>query len=183
MLQAQFVSHDEELIQIANLSGTNHVSHLSDEVKASEGFVTWSYIPEVLRKLHDIHPSVIVKDGDKVVGYALVLLRGSAVIYEPLKEMLAYFSTLQYQGKPLLDHRVYFMGQICVDKDHRGQGVVDRLYQFHRQALSSQYDLLVTEIATRNVRSMKAHQKVGFITINTYKDATDEWNVVLWDWS
>jgi len=182
MLQAQFVSHDGELIQIANLSGTNHVSHLPDEIKASEGFVTWSYTPEVLRKLHDIHPSIIVKDGDRVVGYALVLLPESTTVYEPLKEMLAHFSTLTYRNKPLLDHRVYFMGQICVDKDYRGQGVVDRLYQFHRQAMGPRYDLLVTEIATRNTRSMRAHQKVGFITINTYKDAIDEWNVVLWDW-
>ncbi|MGI8582907.1 MAG: hypothetical protein ACR2KX_11945 [Chitinophagaceae bacterium] len=36
-------------------------------------------------------------------------------------------------------------------------------------------------IKTKNYRSQKAHEKVGFITIHTYNDALDEWNVVAWD--
>jgi len=40
---------------------------------------------------------------------------------------------------------------------------------------------LVTEIATRNHRSNNAHKRVGFVTINTFRDETDEWNVVAWD--
>jgi L-amino acid N-acyltransferase YncA len=42
--------------------------------------------------------------------------------------------------------------------------------------------LLVTEVSTKNQRSLKAHEKVGFKNVFTYEDGIDEWNVVIWNW-
>jgi RimJ/RimL family protein N-acetyltransferase len=56
------------------------------------------------------------------------------------------------------------------------------LYQQHRQLLQHKYDFVITEIATRNTRSMRAHQRLGFTTIHIHRDALDEWAVVIWDW-
>jgi RimJ/RimL family protein N-acetyltransferase len=75
------------------------------------------------------------------------------------------------------------MGQICVGKAWRGQGVFDLLYRAHRRYLREAYDFCITEVATRNVRSMRAHQRVGFTVIDRYRDATDEWALLRWDWS
>jgi ribosomal protein S18 acetylase RimI-like enzyme len=74
------------------------------------------------------------------------------------------------------------MGQICVDKDYRGQGLFDMLYRHDRELYSNSYDFMVTEISVSNSRSLRAHQRVGFQTINVYRDEIDEWEVVLWDW-
>jgi RimJ/RimL family protein N-acetyltransferase len=74
------------------------------------------------------------------------------------------------------------MGQICVDKNYRGKGLVQELYNKHKEIYSTKYQLLITEVSTANIRSQKAHEKVGFTTIHTYKDAMDEWNVVVWEW-
>ena len=38
----------------------------------------------------------------------------------------------------------------------------DQLYAAHRQHLSGRYDCCITEVATRNGRSMSAHLRVGF---------------------
>jgi RimJ/RimL family protein N-acetyltransferase len=65
---------------------------------------------------------------------------------------------------------------------HRGSGVFDALYAEHRAQYADRYDLLVTEVATRNTRSMRAHERVGFRTLHTYRDATDEWALIAWDW-
>ena len=54
------------------------------------------------------------------------------------------------------------MGQICIDKPWRGRGLFDQLYAAHRQHLSGRYDCCITEVATRNGRSMSAHLRVGF---------------------
>jgi hypothetical protein len=35
----------------------------------------------------------------------------------------------------------------------------------------------------RNARSMRAHARVGFAVVDTYRDATDEWALLRWDWS
>jgi L-amino acid N-acyltransferase YncA len=74
------------------------------------------------------------------------------------------------------------MGQICIDKNYRGKGVFNNLYQHHKKIYQTKFDLLITEISTHNPRSQKAHEKVGFKTIHNYKDVMDEWHVVGWDW-
>jgi L-amino acid N-acyltransferase YncA len=95
--------------------------------------------------------------------------------------MFEKFESLQWKNKSLNDYTYYVMGQICVDKQYRGQGLFDALYQKHKEVYSKQFDLIVTEIATRNHRSINAHKRVGFETIDTFTDDTDEWNVVAWD--
>jgi RimJ/RimL family protein N-acetyltransferase len=41
---------------------------------------------------------------------------------------------------------------------------------------------VATEVATRNTRSMRAHERVGFTVLERYRDATDEWALLRWDW-
>jgi RimJ/RimL family protein N-acetyltransferase len=48
--------------------------------------------------------------------------------------------------------------------------------------MQHKYDFVITEIATHNTRSLRAHEKVGFRLLHNYTDATDEWDVVLWNW-
>ncbi|HXB07275.1 MAG TPA: GNAT family N-acetyltransferase [Puia sp.] len=182
MLIPSFVKTPEELDQIARLSAANLVTNLTEAEKAKEGFVTWPYTPESLRTLHSVTPSIQVKDGGRVVGYAIVLTRECAAVYPPFEEAMHYYGTVPYQGKSLLDYRVYFMGQICIHPDYRGKGVFGLLYSFHRQQLSPKYEMLVTEISTANLRSLRAHRRLGFVIIDTRRDEMDEWDLVVWDW-
>ena len=78
--------------------------------------------------------------------------------------------------------RYYVMGQVCVAKAFRGKGVFDLLYQAHRRHLDAQYDCSITEVATRNTRSMRAHDRIGFAVIDRYRDATDDWALLRWQW-
>jgi hypothetical protein len=96
--------------------------------------------------------------------------------------MFDIISGLEYDGKPLSEQRYYVMGQICVAQTHRGQGIFDGLYAEHKRQLSGEFDLCVTEIAVRNTRSTRAHERVGFRTIHTHEDHIDLWNIVAWDW-
>ena len=181
MLEASLVSTENDLYQIAALSQANHVSQVSEE--AEEGFVTWVYTPGVLKTLHAIVPSIIVRDGDVLAGYALSLTRACAEVYRPMREMMESISGIPYKGKPLGEQRMYIMGQICVDSRYRGQGVVEQLYRFHRDRFSPDFDVLVTEISVRNPRSLRAHEKAGFRTIHTYDAEDGRWQVVAWDWA
>lgn len=183
MLKAGLVETKEELVQIHRLNGENLKQHLTAEELKEEGFVTWLYSLELLEQLHQLAPSVVVKDGERVVGYALTTLREAATFQTDLEEMFANFSKVTYKGKSLFDYRFYCMGQICVDKAYRGKGIVGMLYQKHKEVYGPQYDFILTEISTANPRSQKAHERVGFRTIYQHVDAMDEWNVVVWDWS
>lgn len=173
----------KDLSSILALQRKNLSSSLSLEEQTTEGFVTVQHRIEQLVLLHHSAPQIIAKENEIIVGYALVMppaLKSTIAVLTPLFERL---STLKYKGIPLQELRYYVMGQICVAKSHRGQGVVEKLYATHRAFLAHQYDYCITEISTRNLRSMRAHIKQGFELIHQFSDATDEWNIVLWDWT
>ena len=180
MYSVTLVTQISELEQIAALSKKNLRNDLSAEEKQSQGFITWEFTQPLLEKLHTIAPAVIVKYGDDVVGYALTARKETAAVLPVLNDMICHLEPLPFNGKQIKEYRYYIMGQVCIAKAHRGKGLFDQLYQHHKQVYSSQYDLLATEVSTSNYRSLKAHQNTGFQTIHTYRDAMDEWDVVVW---
>jgi ribosomal protein S18 acetylase RimI-like enzyme len=183
MIYATTVSNNKELKQIIALQQQNLKQHLSESEKHSQGFVTVVHTPDMLQQMHSYGASIIVKDNDTLAGYALTMMNDYKNDVPELLGMYAILDAQQWKGTLLPNYRYYVMGQICVDSSYRGQGIFDMLYQKHKDVYQPQFDLLVTEISTSNTRSQRAHERVGFKTIYTYRDVIDEWNVVVWDWS
>ena len=123
-------------------------------------------------------PSVVARCGTEIVGYALSMPHSCRTLVPILDPMFELFESLEYRGAPLYDSRFYVMGQICVAAQFRGQGLFQALYAHHRCCFERDYDLIVTEVSRRNLRSLRAHQRVGFTTLHDYRDATDEWAVL-----
>ena len=75
------------------------------------------------------------------------------------------------------------VGQVCVDKQYRGQGIFDQVYVTYKNYYLNKYDFAITEIANTNIRSLNAQKRIGFKEIHSYlaPDNT-EWVVVVWDW-
>ena len=182
MITATVVTSANELQQIIDLQRKNLKQHISQEEKEQQGFLTMEFSMPMIQQLHDLAPSVIAKDNDKVIAFAIVLLQEGRTAYPDLEPMFLNFENLQWNNKPLKAYSFYVMGQICVDKDYRGKGLFDILYRQHREIYQKQFDFIVTEISTSNYRSLNAHKRVGFKTINTFRDKMDEWDVVVWDW-
>lgn len=181
-LIASLVANDTELQRILALQQENLLTNLSAHEQKDQGFLTLQHTLSLLQQMHKLAPSVIVKDGDELAGYALTMAPDCRRLVPGLEPMYTLLDTLSYKEKPVTDLSYYVMGQVCVDKNYRGQGVFQLLYDFHRQSYANTYAALITEIATRNHRSLRAHEKVGFKIIHTHRDELDEWAVVLWDW-
>jgi len=178
MVEAGPVGNERELQQILDLQQANLARNLSPEQISEQGFVTVEHTLDLLRRMHAIAPSIVAREGESLAGYALVMpveCRSFIPMLEPM------FARLEQLG--MMRQRFYVMGQICVAAPWRGQGVFDLLYRAHRKYLRTAYDFSVTEVATRNTRSMRAHQRVGFEIIDRYRDATDEWALLRWNWS
>jgi ribosomal protein S18 acetylase RimI-like enzyme len=177
------VASDDEVMQIIDLQALNHVSNVNADVARSQGFVTVRHEPSVLLRMNRVAPSVIAKHGDKVVGYALVMPRAFAPEIPVLQPMFDVLDALEWEGMPLRDNERWFaMGQICVAEGFRGMGVFDGMYAKMAEAYHGEYDFTVTEIAERNTRSIRAHERVGFQTLHRYADpaAGEDWRVVVW---
>jgi hypothetical protein len=172
-----------ELEQILELQRQNLAPQLTPEVVRSQGFVTAEHDLAALERMHDLAPSIVATTPERVVGYALTMLAEARPYVPILAPMFEMFESLRWRGRLLTALPFYVMGQVCVARDYRAQGVFDALYRGHRASYSERFELLVTEIATRNARSLRAHERVGFQPLHRYRDSVDEWLIVGWDWT
>jgi GNAT superfamily N-acetyltransferase len=171
------------LDEILALQRENLPARLSAEEAREQGFVTLEHTQDILRQMHAVLPSVGAWEDGRLVGYALSMPRECRGLIPPLAPMFEVLDTLLVEGRPLARVPYYVMGQVCVAKAHRGRGVLEALYAAHRDAYASRFEELVTEISGRNVRSLRAHARVGFRDIHRYRDAMDSWVVVAWNWN
>ena len=97
--------------------------------------------------------------------------------------MFKMIEKINFKGKALNSLSFYVMGQICVKDQYKRKGVFKKLYLKHKELYSGMFEYCITEVSSSNKPSMMAHQKIGFQTIYTFKDTTDEWKILLWDWN
>ena len=176
------VSSNEELQQISALNQLNLKKNISEKETGAEGFVSWEYDLTLLKVLHHFSPSIIAKENDKVIGYALVAPKTAAAVHPELAALLNKIDTLVYNNQPLAAYNYYIMGQVCIDKDYRGQGIFAALFALHKKLYQPQFDFVATTIATQNIRSIRAHERVGFKIIHEITDRMGNWLLVVWDW-
>ncbi len=167
---------DEELRQILTIQQRNIKSDLPITEVQKEGFITVHHDFDILKKMNEACPHIIAKDGDKVAGYALVMLREFKNDIAILQPMFAIADEL------LLNKNYVAVGQICIDKPYRKMGLFKGMYQFYREELHTQFDCLFTEVATDNQRSLQAHLSVGFTILRTQLTDGVSWELINWDW-
>jgi ribosomal protein S18 acetylase RimI-like enzyme len=172
-----------DLEGILNLQKRNLAPGLTKDEIQTQGFVTVDHSFEQLEVLNEHEKHVIAKDNEKLIGYLLAMTKRSRFDIPILVPMFELFDTLSYNGKLISEYNYLVVGQVCIDKAYRGQGILDHCYETYRQHYSTRYDFAITEIATKNSRSLKAHKRIGFKEINIYASPDQtEWSVVLWDW-
>ncbi|HYC86619.1 MAG TPA: GNAT family N-acetyltransferase [Chryseosolibacter sp.] len=170
------------MLGIIALQQANLEPYLSPGESRSEGFVTVVHSLAQLEKMNNTEQHVICKDGDTVVAYMLAMTKHARNDIPVLVPMFEIFDKIMYHTKVISDYNFIVVGQVCVDKGYRGKGVFDHCYEEYRRRMAPRYDFAITEISSRNVRSLQAHKRVGFIEIHRYTDPKEDWHVVLWPW-
>jgi len=160
---------DADLRGILALQSANLPHALTPAERAGQGFVTLTHDLALLREMNAPWPHVIAKRGSEVVGYALVTLPSFRARLPLLEPMFTRLEQLAWRGRPLAELRHYVMGQVCVAHEHRGRGLFERLYDGHRRQMGQAFELCVTEVASANPRSLRAHAKVGFVELDVHE--------------
>jgi hypothetical protein len=88
MITITTVSNNDELEQIIQLSRKNLRTNISPDEKQKEGFITWEYNKQLLQQLHALAPSVIAKENDEVIGYAITTLLAAGEFHPDLQLMI-----------------------------------------------------------------------------------------------
>jgi len=132
MVEIVRVKNDTEIEGIRLLQKENLKKLISAEEAAQEGFVTAEYSFKFLKQMNTASPSVIAKEGDKVVGYAMVAVKSIYGGHPLLDSLFDEVDKLSFNNKPLNKINYVLVGQLCVGKNYRGQGLVQKLYGFFK---------------------------------------------------
>lgn len=177
-------SSEDDLHGILELQQQNLASLLSEEDQQSQGFLTVVHSLELLHKINTETPGIVAKDHDKVVGYCLAMSRKFEKEIPILVPMFETADAQVFKDRKVASYNYIVAGQVCVAKEYRGRKLLDGMYGRFRQAYDGLYDFVLTEIATRNKRSLHVHARIGFQTVHSYKAPDGEqWEVVVWDWN
>jgi len=182
MVTIKRVTEPSELEGIKKLQEENLKKNLTAEQAELEGFVTADYSIDFLQQLHGENPSVIAKDKERVVGYALVALPAARHQHALLADLFDAIDTIEYDNQLLRNSKYVVVGQLCIARGYRGTGLLQKMYQYYKESLMMEFDYCITDVAENNPRSLKAHQKSGFQIIATLKYGGLDWNIILWDW-
>ncbi|MEP6677179.1 MAG: GNAT family N-acetyltransferase [Ferruginibacter sp.] len=176
-------SDEKELLGILHLQKENLPVNLSPEEIISQGFVTVLHSLKDLQQMNHIEQHIIAKSDDIVIAYLLAMTVKSSNAIPILIPMFDMFSKIEYGGKPVASYQYIVVGQVCVDKNYRGQGILDECYVAYKEHFKNKYDFAITEIATANLRSINAHKRIGFKEVHHYiAPDQQEWSIVIWEW-
>ena len=183
MIRLSQLSQEKEIYQIKSLQEDNLKSQLTKEECESEGFLTASYTVDFLIKMNELHPAILAKDGDTLAGYALVASRANKGEHELLDDLISHCERVIYKEQKLSELPYAIVGQLCVAKKYRGQGLVQKLYQYFKECNQDNFCCCITDVDCQNPRSLKAHVNSGFEVIGSLGYGGAQWNLVLWNWT
>lgn len=164
---------EEDLNQILALQQKNLPGVVSSEEKKIEGFVTVSHTFDILKAMNDACPHIVAKSDGIVIGYALCMHPKFADEIEVLRPMFDEIGAL----RPKVENYIV-MGQICVAKAYRGQGIFRQLYLTMKKVVQREFEIILTEVDAENMRSLRAHFAVGFEELKTYRSGDQYWKLL-----
>jgi ribosomal protein S18 acetylase RimI-like enzyme len=179
------LNNEQNIEELLRLQQKNLKKNISLDEQEKEGFVTVEHNFEKISAMNTVLPQIVAYRDNAVVAYALSMPLSFKEIIPELTPMCELLDNLYYQHKKLATYKYYIMGQICIDKSVRGMGIFSKLYQQHAIEFGDKFDFIVTEVSINNTRSLKAHEKVGFMKIHEYFDPinNDTWAVIIWNFN
>ena len=173
---------DREIQGIRDLQEANLKENVALEKRPIDGFLTAKYSLDFLKAMNKSTPAIIAKQKGEVVGYALATNRSLLGQHPLLKDLSIQINKIPFGDKAIGDFDYLVVGQLCVARQVRGQGLAQRLYAHFKTTYQEQYPFSVTDVDQSNLASLKTHLKVGFQFVSTLQYGNSNWDVVIWDW-
>ncbi len=176
------LAEKEDLLPIIELQKVNLGRNLSDTEKAEQGFVSVETSLDLLTRINSQSGIIVARINNTVIGYIIRMTDADTDTIPLLKPFTARFPTITFEGKSLTEYRYCILGQVCIQKEYRGQGLLEKLYTEFRNQSAEKYDLAISEIGTSNPRSLHVHTtKIGFKVAQEYSAEERNWYIVILD--
>lgn len=178
MIRYKTASTPQELEQILKLQRTNLPEAVSAQEQKTQGYVTVHHDFDILKRMNDVCPHIIAVDGDQVVGYTLCMHPKFGDEIEVLRAMFRKIREIRSTDRQTSKDDFMVMGQVCVDKKYRRQGVFRKLYETMLETIRPQFKSIITEVDVNNPRSLQAHYGIGFTLLAKYSSDSRDWELI-----
>ena len=158
-----------DIEEVFKLQQRYHIDTINEEDK-KDGFVTTLFSHEQLKQLIEQENGIsIAIDNGKIVGYAMAGSWDYWSAWPLFQYMIADLPTTIFDGVTMSVDNSYQYGPICIAKEVRGQGVMEDLFAYSLESMSSRYPYMLTFINQINKRSYEAHvRKAKMEVIKTF---------------
>jgi len=172
-----------DIDEVLELHSKYQIDSISHEDK-KDGFVTTSFTKEQLAKvINEEQGLFIARKNDKVVAYVMCGSWKFCSIWPIFTQMVQDLPKLSYLGQAITTENSYQYGPVCIDKNVRGSGVLEALFDFAREEMSQRYPIMVTFINKINQRSFKAHTRLGLEVIAEFSFNNNHYYELAYDTS
>lgn len=106
----------------------------------------------------------------QIISYVFAGHWGFYHRWDIFKCMISRFDTLRYNDVDITTSMTFQYGPICIEKEYRGQGVINLIFEEMRVKLKSKYPIGLTFINKSNNTSRYAHtKKLGLSIIDEFE--------------
>jgi hypothetical protein len=158
----------EDFAGIVELQNRNLSWNLAERER-SDGFLSTAFSIEHFKKMNEEVGIVVGVDDGKLCGYVCASTPEFNKCMPFPAAMLSYASKIAYKGQSLIKQRFCVTSPICIDRNHRGNGVYLELCNKMIELISGKYDLAVSFISTGNSRHLQAMKKMAWDKLGEFE--------------
>ena len=153
------IAQIEDIEKVLELHFKYQIDSIKEEDK-KDGFITTAFTKEQMIDLITLEQGLFIAvENEKVVAYVMSASWNFWSRWPMFAFMMEDLPNLEYLGQKLSLENSYQYGPVCVDKEYRGSGVLEKIFEFARQNMVKRFPILVTFINKINQRSFEAHTK------------------------
>jgi predicted N-acetyltransferase YhbS len=151
------------------LQHENIITNLPDE-DLSEGFLSIEFTREQIRNINDELGIFVALQDKKVIGYLMAETVEFAVQSPLIAHMLKRLKDAVFEDRPISSYSLFIYGPVCIDRQRRGQGILEGLFRIMKESLKNHHDVGIAFVSELNPRSLEAHTtKLGMSVIDTFE--------------
>jgi hypothetical protein len=161
-------SHDIE--GILSLQEENLYNNLN-EVARKNGFVTTPFTVNQIEEIIKQNGIFVAENArNMITAYAFAGSWKYFEQWEIFNFMVSRFPTLSFQQQKITTENSFQYGPICIDKNYRGTGLLNLIFEEMRIEFYKKYPFAITFINKVNTLSTKAHiKKLDWEIIDEFK--------------
>ena len=153
------IAQIKDIEKVLELHSKYQIDSIKQEDK-KDGFITTAFTKEQMVDLITLEQGLFIAvENDRIVAYVMSASWDFWSRWPMFAFMIEDLPNLEYLGQKLSTKNSYQYGPVCVDKEYRGSGVLEKLFDFARENMAKRFPILVTFINKINPRSYEAHTK------------------------